>query len=281
MFFHEGSDSFLEEEVEYKKAKYVIIPVPLDITTTYVNGTKFGPASIIEASRSLENYDYEFDFDVKDLIFTINQLQLPLDAKKAIEAIKQTVSDVVNDGKIPIMIGGEHLGSYASSLAFGDDVSFVIFDAHGDFKKSISGVELTHASTTRLISSSKKTAIIGLRSFSRSDMQDIKSMGIPVVPVKELSKGLNNAMKKIRNKKVYISVDMDVFDPSIAPGVGTPQPGGITYNDFVNALKTIASNFDIVGMDVMETRRTESRATEVLAAKIIIDFVAVGEKNNE
>lgn len=279
MLFHEGSDSFLEEEIDYKEAKYVVVPTPLDMTTTYLNGTKFGPLSIIEASKSLENYNYEFDFDVKDMIFTTGQLQLPADPKKAMDVIKETVSDILNDEKIPIIVGGEHLGSYGSSLAFGDDVVFLVFDAHGDFKSSILGVELTHASTSRLISAKKKVMILGLRSFSPADMKDMKTRKVGIVYSNGFGKKIGGALRALKGKKVYISVDMDVFDPSIAPGVGTPQPDGILYNDFIEALRIVASRAQLVGMDVMETRRTDSKTTEILAAKIITDFIAAREKN--
>ena len=166
MLLYEGKDSFLEEVVDFKKAKYVLLPVPMDITTTYLKGTKFGPRSVIEASRSLENYDSELDFEVRDVVFTSGELEIPPDAVKATDVIKSTVSDVLLEKKLPILLGGEHTITYGASLAFDEDVIFVIFDAHADFKKDVLGSPINHASNSRLINKRNKVILVGTRSLA-------------------------------------------------------------------------------------------------------------------
>ena len=142
MLLNEGRDSFLEEVVNFNDARYIVIPVPIDITTTYLKGTKFGPRSVIEASRSLENYDSEVGYELKDKIFTLNELELSGDIRNAVEIINLSTSDIISSGKIPILIGGEHTATYGASLAFGEDVEFVIFDAHADFKPDFLKLEI-------------------------------------------------------------------------------------------------------------------------------------------
>jgi agmatinase len=280
MLFYEGKDSFLEEVVDFKKAKYVLLPIPMDITTTYLKGTKFGPRSIIEASRSLENYDNEFDFEVKNLIFTSGELEIPPNAEKAVEAIKSTVADVLLEKKFPILVGGEHTITYGASLAFDKDVLFVIFDAHADFKKEVLGSRVNHASNSRLVNQRNNIVLVGVRSLSQEDKKELKKRKIPTLftPIKQLDTQLKDLKKAVSGRKVYISIDMDAFSPSAAPGIGTPQPGGIHYHEMLQYLETIIKTAELVGFDLTETRPLgENNITEILAAKLIIDIVALNE----
>jgi agmatinase len=283
MLLNEGKDSFLEEVVSFNDAKYVILPVPLDVTTTYLKGTKFGPRAIIEASRSLENYDFELNYEVKDKIFTLNELELSGDIRNAMDIINLSTSDLVSAGKIPILLGGEHTVTYGASLAFGEDVEFVIFDAHADFKPDFLKLEINHASNARLVNLRNNVSIIGIRSLNLEEKEELIKRKLLVITKDRVNddKSLNSLINLIRGKKVYISIDMDVFDPSIAPGVGTPQPNGILYNDFLNYASAIIHNSALVGMDVMETRPLgDNNITEILAAKLIIDLVSLNELKN-
>jgi len=283
MLLNEGKDSFLEETVSFNDSKYVIMPVPLDVTTTYLKGTKFGPRSIIEASRSLENYDFELGYELKDKIFTLNELELSGDIRNAMEVINLSVSDIVSAGKIPILIGGEHTATYGASLAFGEDVEFVIFDAHADFKPDFLKLEINHASNSRLVNLRNNVSLVGIRSFNVEEKEELIKRKLLVITKDKINeeKSLNSLIALIRGKKVYISIDMDVFDPSIAPGVGTPQPNGILYSDFLDYASAIIHNASLVGMDVMETRPlNDDNITEILAAKLIIDLVSLNEIKN-
>ncbi|MEM0142583.1 MAG: agmatinase [Candidatus Parvarchaeum sp.] len=284
MLLNEGKDSFLEEVVSFNDAKYVIIPVPLDITTTYLKGTKFGPRSIIEASRSLENYDFELDYELKDKIFTLNELELSGDIRNAVEVVTLSTSDIISAGKIPILLGGEHTATYGASLAFGEDVEFVIFDAHADFKPDFLKLEINHASNSRLVNLRNNVYLIGVRSLNLEEKSELVKRGILVITKDKINdyKSITSLINSISGKKVYISIDMDVFDPSIAPGVGTPQPNGILYNTFLDYASAIIHNSNLVGMDIMETRPlSDNSITEILAAKLIIDLVSLNELKNK
>ncbi len=279
MLLNEGKDSFLEEEISFKDAKYVIIPVPLDITTTYLKGTKFGPRSIIEASRSLENYDFEFNYQVKNKVFTLNELDLNGDIRDAMEAVNLSVSDIRMEGKIPILLGGEHTITYGASLSFDKDTVFVIFDAHADFKTDYLGLEINHASSTRLVNMKNNVIIVGVRSLSIEEKEEINKRGIFVIYINEIENkdSMEKLISKITGKDLYISIDMDVFDPSIAPGVGTPQPNGINYRQFIAFIKGMIKSSSLKGFDITETRPLDNNVTEILAAKIITDIISVNE----
>ncbi len=284
MLLNEGRDSFLEEVVNFNDARYIVIPVPIDITTTYLKGTKFGPRSVIEASRSLENYDSEVGYELKDKIFTLNELELSGDIRNAVEIINLSTSDIISSGKIPILIGGEHTATYGASLAFGEDVEFVIFDAHADFKPDFLKLEINHASNSRLVNLRNNVSIVGVRSFNLEEKAEIEKRKLLVIPSDKISdsKNIESLVNLLRGKKVYISIDMDVFDPSIAPGVGTPQPNGILYKDFLRYASNIIHNSALVGMDVMETRPlNDNNITEILAAKAIMDLVSLNELKNQ
>ena len=284
MLLNEGRDSFLEEVVNFNDARYIVIPVPIDITTTYLKGTKFGPRSVIEASRSLENYDSEVGYELKDKIFTLNELELSGDIRNAVEIINLSTSDIISAGKIPILIGGEHTATYGASLAFGEDVEFVIFDAHTDFKPDFLKLEINHASNSRLVNLRNNVSIVGVRSFNLEEKAEIEKRKLLVIPSDKISdsKNIESLVNLLRGKKVYISIDMDVFDPSIAPGVGTPQPNGILYKDFLRYASNIIHNSALVGMDVMETRPlNDNNITEILAAKAIMDLVSLNELKNQ
>ena len=282
MLLNEGKDSFLEEEVSFENARYIILPVPLDITTSYLKGTKFGPRSIIEASRSLENYDYEVDYELKNKIFTLNELNLNGDIRDSIDVISLSVSDILSSNKVPVILGGEHTATYAASLSFDTNVEFIIFDAHADFKPDYLGLEINHASNSRLVNLRNNVSLIGVRSFNINEKEEINKRGLLLINKNQISNNLDLLIRKIKGKKVYISIDMDVFDPSIAPGVGTPQPDGVKYDDFLKYAKEIINNSELVGMDVMETRPLgDNNITEILASKIIIDVLSLNEKKSK
>lgn len=280
-FIYEGSRSFLGEVVGYGGAKYVIVPAPLDITTSFLKGTRFGPEAIIKASLSLENYDHEVDYNLRDLAYTMDELEMPPDAKESIGRIKDTVSEIKEDKKIPILLGGEHTVTYGASLALDEKVVFVIFDAHADFKGNLLGVRINHASVSRLISGRNKLMIIGVRSLSLDEKSEAEKRGVDLIfreDMKDMKK-IDGLIKKIRGKKVYISIDMDVFDPSIAPGVGTPQPNGLHYEEAFSMLERIIDGSSLVGADVVEVRPMgDDRSTEILSAKLIQDMISMNEK---
>ncbi|MDP8012870.1 MAG: agmatinase [Nanoarchaeota archaeon] len=278
-FLYESSNSFLGEVIGYDDSKYVIIPSPLEVTTSFLKGTRFAPSEIIKASLSLENYDFEARAEVKNKIYTLNELDLTSDLNRDINRIKDTVSEVLKDGKIPILIGGEHTITYASSMAF-DDVTFVLFDAHADFKESFNGVEITHASVSRLISKSKKIVLIGVRSLSSDEIRELKSKDVKVIYQSEnLDREIKKLSRSLNGKKVYISIDADVLDPCVIQSIGTPQPGGLSYFQLFNSLKAIVKHSRLVGFDVSEVIPSQTKIAEVTAAKLIADVIALNESH--
>ena len=163
-------------------------------------------------------------------------------------------------------------------------LEFVIFDAHADFKPDFLKLEINHASNSRLVNLRNNVSIVGVRSFNLEEKAEIEKRKLLVIPSDKISdsKNIESLVNLLRGKKVYISIDMDVFDPSIAPGVGTPQPNGILYKDFLRYASNIIHNSALVGMDVMETRPlNDNNITEILAAKAIMDLVSLNELKNQ
>ncbi len=278
MLLYEGNDSFLEEVISFEMAKYVILPVPFELTNSFLKGTRFAPRSIIEASKSLENYDYEFNVLVQNLIYTTNELSIPPSVDKAIDVVKQSTKDIIDAGKIPILIGGEHLLTYGASLAYDDDVVFVIFDAHADFKQQLNGIALTHASTSYLISQRNKIVLIGVRSLSLEEKKDLEERKIDVAFIDD---DFDKILKSIKNKRLYISIDSDVLDPSIIQSTGTPQPNGLSYTQLLQILKTLISSNRLVGFDITEIIPSQNKITETYAAKLIIDIISMKERKDK
>jgi len=250
MIAWEGPPStFLQSEIDYSKAKYVIIPVPYDSTVFNMPGTRFGPREIIYQSRNI---------DGEAPVYTLNEIEVNRgDVEDTIRRVNDTVKQVLRDGKFPIIIGGEHSISIGAADAFDADV--VIFDAHDDMKDEFEGCKYSHACTAKRISEHHNVYIIGAR------------VGI--------SHNINEVLKLIKGKKVYISIDMDVLDPSIAPGVGTPEPQGLTYTELLDMVKSIFEVSDVVGFDVVECNPlVESVRTPYIAARIVYSMIKLKEQ---
>ncbi len=276
MLTFEGKFSFLGEEVDFEKAKYVVLPVPLEITQTGKRSCKDAWISVIQASQLLENYDYELTYETKDIIYTAGPMVLSADPTKALEEIGNQVKEILDSGKSPILIGGEHTIAYGASLV--NNCDFIIFDAHADFRNSMLNQKFSHATVSRRISENHKVNIIGVRSISLEEKYDLQNnYNVRVYDINNLDA---IDLDKV-SSDVWLSIDMDVFDPAYAPSVAVPVLRGIDYNIFLKLLKKIFSNKNVVGIDISEIIPSNTLTTELLAAKIIQDFVALKEISAE
>ncbi|MCW1292971.1 MAG: arginase family protein [Candidatus Parvarchaeota archaeon] len=274
MLMSEGSWGFLEEEISYDKAKYVVIPCPYEATQTGKRGTDKGCFSIISASKLLENFNYEFNFNVKDLIYTSAPLKLSFKPEQAIQEIQKNIEDVIKDNKTPIIIGGEHTVALGS-LNLGHD--FIVFDAHADFREEFNGEKYSHASVIKRMSEKARVIIIGTRSISLEEKEMIEQeKNVKIFFIDQLDK-LDFSYV---GRDVWISIDMDVFDPSIVPNVAVPSPNGINYEFFRKALNKIFIEKNPIGMDISEIVPSEDLIGEILSSKCILDFVSLKELSN-
>jgi len=259
-FIHKNFGDVSDESSKYEKAKVAILPAPYDRTVTYRKGTENGPRAIIEASGNIELYDDELGKDTYRIIgiHTARELEVQnLSSEAMIKEICKKVGEAVGDEKFPVIIGGEHsvsIGAIKSLQRIYKDLSVLILDAHLDLRDSYGDSKFNHACVGRRILETAPIVEVGSRSMSKEEKNFLPNPSINIFNVYDIL-DMPNWKEKIRDAlsdTVYISIDLDVFDPSIMPSVGTPAPGGLGWYETLDLLKFIISNKNIVGLDVVE-----------------------------
>ena len=269
-----------EDYSNFKKSKVVIVQVPYEKTTTYVKGTKAGPAAIIEASGNMELFDDELNQEAYKI--GIHTVEIPGIADAGPEDMVKKVHDATDDllklSKFPVILGGEHsvsVGAVGAMKKSYPNVSVLQLDAHYDLRDEYLGSKYNHACAARRISEICPLVQAGLRSLSKEekDFLNTKSNGnIKTVNVYDiLEKPLwKDYVINGLSENVYITIDLDVFDPSLMPAVGTPEPGGIGWYELIDLLKETAKDKKIVGFDVVELCPIENHImSNFLAAKLV------------
>jgi agmatinase len=249
-----------------KDADVVVFGVPFDSTVDYLPGTRFGPKIIREAANFIEPFDLKTGKNILEQIKIFDAGDLTPNrgnSEKTVEIVKETFGSVLKKNKFPVMIGGEHLISLGAVKALPKNTKIISFDAHFDLKEVWEGNEYTHNTWLRRaaeIVGPENICLIGVRAGDEFEFEFSKKM--LVNPNKE-------QLKKFVNGNIYFTIDMDVFDVSIAPGVGTPEPNGLNFEDFEELLE-IVTKAKIVGMDLVEARPLSgNKITEILGAKTI------------
>jgi agmatinase len=267
-----------EEFSSYGKSKIIILPVCFDKTTSWLKGSNKGPEAMIQASKNMELYDIETDSEVyKRGIFT----EKAIIAKDSISMINQTykkVRNLLKDKKFVVTVGGEHSISTAPIKAhfeFFPDMSILHFDAHSDRRDAYEGNKYSHASViARVNEITDKVVSVGIRSMDSSEKQNIKKN--KVFYAHEILKS-NDWIKKVvanLSKNVYITLDLDVFDSSIMPSTGTPEPGGLNWYQVIDLIKMVSNKRNLVGADVVELCPCANKAPDFLAAKLIYKLLS-------
>lgn len=256
-----------------------ICGAPLDSTTTFRPGSRFGPQEIREASKSLETYSPIQDTDLKDIELTdIGDMELPFgDPRPALDIIENSIEKIISEHRIPLMLGGEHLVSLGALKAMANrypGLRVVDLDAHADLRDQYIGQELSHCTVIRRIAD-----IIGIDS--------IRQIGIRSGSREEyaISKELTSSPKDIAlwalDAPCYITCDLDILDPSVFPGTGAPEPGGYSFNELIETLIKLISTLNVIGIDVVELAPLldPSGISSVVAAKVVREcIIAMGIK---
>ncbi|MEM3371866.1 MAG: agmatinase [Candidatus Korarchaeum sp.] len=267
--------SFLASRNSYEESKYVILCVPYDSTESWATGTRFGPAAIVEASRYMDNYDIELELFTDELgihtLFELSVLGKPEDLM--MEIVETSVRKVVSDGKVPVMLGGEHTISLPAIMALRDEVEHVVvLDAHPDLYDEYGGRKISHATVCRRISELiGKITLIGVRTMSSEEKEFIeRSNGINVIYADEISKEDGESLDFLKGKGVYLSVDVDVLDPPQVPCVGNPEPGGLNYREILRVIKEVIEIGEVKCMDFVEFSPCPGmRSDSYLAARLV------------
>ena len=265
-----GKKTFLGlNEDENGPYDIVILPIPYEITTSYREGTEFGPEACIDASSQVELYDEMLDDDLPSgfKIFTSEPWDNDVSSlKEALLSIEKYSTEWVNGNQFPIFLGGEHgmllpivrsLRKHPKISGKLENLTVIQIDAHADLRDELNGEKFSHASAIRRCLDHKNISLIsfGIRNISESEIPFLKKnkSRINIFWAKDKSKwDLRKFKKLIKNKTVYLTFDVDGFDSSIMPATGTPEPGGLLWDETLNIIKIAAKNSNIVGADINE-----------------------------
>jgi len=270
------------EQSALERAAVVLVPVPYDSTTSFRGGARDGPAAIIQASYGLEDYDGELDLDVSQAGIHTTEMVEPHMGGPAqmVERVRDAVAGYVRMGKIVGVLGGEHsvtIGSVQAHLEACPDLSVLYLDAHPDLRDEYMGTPWGHASGARRVHEACPVVLVGVRSLCQEERDYIRSQKIPAYfwpsPADDGSRW-REIVERL-GPKVYVSVDLDVFDPSFMAAVGTPEPGGMGWYEVVALLRSVAESRRVVGFDVCELSPREGPAAcSYAAAKLVYKLVA-------
>lgn len=250
-------ETFMACDAEYEDAKTVLFGAPFDSTTSYRPGTRFGSRTIRQESFGVETYSPYQDKDMTDYsFFDSGDLELCFgSSEKALKDIEERTKTILEDGKRPFMMGGEHLVTLGAVRAVAKkypDLHIIHFDAHADLREEYLGAQLSHAAVLKRcweLVGDGKIFQFGIRSGDREEFLWGKDH---VFTNKFNFNGLKETVESLKGKPVYFTLDLDVLDPSVFPGTGTPEPGGVTFNELRDAVELVCSSLNIVGCDVNE-----------------------------
>ncbi len=261
--FLKNKDGFLGIDNKTKfNEKVVVVPFGLEKTVSYGGGTKNGPKEIIKASHQVELYDEELNYEPhkKIGIKTLKPFKIDKNINKALKKISLINENILKKKKFPLVLGGEHSITPGCIIPFTKkfkNICLLHFDAHADLRQSYLGEKYSHASAIRRCLDYKNVSLIsfGIRNISEGEIPFLKknSKRINIFWAKDKKKwNLNTFKKMIKNKTVYLTFDVDGFDSSIMPATGTPEPGGLFWNESLEIIKIAAKNSNIVGADINE-----------------------------
>ena len=282
---------FLGAEVaaSYKDARVVILPIAFEATTTYRRGCENGPGAILNASQQVEYYDEELEQEVWQIgIYTHESIadtrsDHPVTSEEMLQVTEQTVQKLIADGKFVVALGGEHsitTGIVEAYRKANPDEAFTIvqIDAHGDLRHEYEGSIHNHACVMkRIVDMGLPTVQIGIRSICREEADLIKEKQLTVFRAREIAMQpdwIERAVSSIKTKKVFFTIDLDGIDPTLMPGVGTPEPGGLNWYALTTFLRQVFETHEVIGCDVMELAPiVDSVVSEFTAAKLVYKLI--------
>jgi len=257
----------------------VIVPVAYDGTSTWMKGADKGPGAIIEASANMELYDIETDSEVyKRGIFTDETIGGKITTREMIDAVHDAVQYYLEEGKFTIVIGGEHsisIGSIKAHAKQSDKLTVLQLDAHADLRDEYNGSKYNHACVMARAKEFCPIVQVGIRSMSSSELESAdRSRMFLAKDIHDNTGWIKKVISKLSDN-VYITVDLDAFDPSIVPSTGTPEPGGFMWYEVLTFLRTVSNEKNVVGFDVAELcPDSNNKAPDFLAAKLIYKLLS-------
>lgn len=273
-----------EAETAYERAPVVVLPVPYEATVSYMGGTRFGPRRILEASRYIELYDHELDSEPHAVgVHTLPELLLSgAGPAEALAELRQAFDALLAAHKFVIMLGGEHsisappIQAHAARLGK-RPLSVLQLDAHGDLRPEYEGTPYSHACVMYRVHQSVNLVPVGIRAITAAERQLMRDRKIPTIFAHELDPGdawIDRALSAL-GEDVYITIDVDFFDPGLVPATGTPEPGGGTWYPALRLLERVFADRNVVGVDVVELAPIPGFvAPDFLTAKLVYKLIA-------
>jgi agmatinase len=267
---------------DFANARVVILPIPLDRTTSYVPGTRNGPHEILVASSHMELWDEETQTDVHSIgIFTLPEMEFPFASMDdVVGAIRRVTAELVNRGKFPLILGGEHsitpaaVGAVAAKYP---GLSVLQIDAHADLRDSFMGTPHSHACAMRRTLEFAPTTQVGIRSLSPEEAAAAPSLQTQIFydfNMRQDADWIDRVVDSL-SETVYISIDVDGFDPAIMPATGTPEPGGLSWYEALTLLRRVIERRTVVGCDIVELSPMPGNvAPNFLCAKLIYKILS-------
>jgi agmatinase len=262
---------------EFESSEFVILPVPYEQTTTFKVGTKTGPPAIIHTSREVETFDEELKQEIfKVGIHTLEEMEITVKGpEEMVEKVYKIVKELVDRNKRVVLLGGEHTTSIGMVKALCErhkSLSVLQLDAHADLRDTYQESKYSHACVMRRIGEMAPFVGVGIRNLSLEEYEFVQKKKIDLFFAKDLIKDqewIDRVVSKL-SEDVYVTMDLDFLDPSIMPSVGTPEPGGLLWNQTLELLKKVADDKNIVGFDCVELCPIPGLvAPDFLAAKLI------------
>ncbi len=264
---------------DYSESEIIIVPVPYDETSTWMRGADKGPDAILEASVNLEFYDVETSSEAHLAgIFTIVPILQKETPELLVEDVYYRILSLLNDNKFPVVIGGNHTVSIGSIKAFSEfynDITILQLDAHADLRQEYEGSSLNHACAMARAKEFAPIVQVGIRSMSAEELPFLDKERIFYSHELYYRKDLYERALDLLTENVYITIDLDVFDPSIMPSTGTPEPGGPEYLELLHFLKNVIRKRNVVGFDIVELcPNAANKSPNFIAAKILYQLLS-------
>lgn len=264
----------------FEDADFVILGIPFDRSSSFRSGSKNAPNAIREASHNFEGYNLENDFDFSNSqICDLGDIEELGSSKEMLESIKEVCKLIIDKEKFPIIMGGEHFMTSTVASCY-EDIGVITLDAHLDFRETYMGDKFSHACGTKRtfdVLGKDNIAVIGVRSMSEQEKKDADNNGLNYFSCFDVNNtGIEGIMKKaiegIKNDNIYLSLDMDVIDPSFAPAVGNPEPFGLSSLDVKKSINILGKK--LVGFEITEVSPIyDNGNTSTLAAKFIREVI--------
>jgi len=286
--FNNNGATFMGAQRSIDQCKVSLLGVPYDGTCCFRPGARFGPSAVRENSYGIETYCPQLNSDLEDIKFAdVGSLDVPLgDAKLTIAYVQNATDILLKNNLKPLIIGGEHSitsGVIKSIITHYPELIMIQLDAHADLRDEWLGSKFSHACTMKRcleILPSKKIFQVGIRSGTKSEFNEMNNNKRFIQhTLGESAKYLEEALKNFKGRPIYLTFDLDWFDPSIMPGTGTPEPGGYFWRDFAAIVEVLKSH-NLIGADVVELspKLDDSAISTILAAKVIRSLIMLLDK---